>query len=244
VRLADITIQGNSAVSAEELSAVVAEQVNGAYLFLFPKDNVFLYPSRAIRETILDRFKRVSSVDVRLSGFMKPGLVVTVNERSPFALWCGVTQPMPDKNESHSCTFTDSTGFIFGFAPRISPGVYFELYGPLSTATGTKEIDNSPIGKNFLTPDRFTRVLHFKDMLDDIDIKARSLVVNENGFAEFSLSDAGVITFDPHDDLLKVFSNLKAAIAKKTTEEGAIAWDKLEYIDLRFSDKVIFKFRQ
>jgi len=241
VRIAEVTIQGNSAIEAAELSALVRKTIDGSYFFLFPKDNILIYPRWMLKRLIMDTFKRVNSVTVRLTG--ATALTVTVSERTPYALWCGSFPPEGERGVFIPCYFIDAVGFVFAQAPGISPGVYFEFYGSLHTAIGAMSVDDISIGKSFLGASDVDRIRHLREMLDRLKLKTRSFFVDVSGKGELFLERAGMIIFDLDQDFPTIFYGLKAAVEKKIATEGTIAWDELDYIDLRFDNKVIFKFK-
>ena len=65
----------------------------------------------------------------------------------------------------------------------------------------------------------------------------------ENGDFEFYLSSGGRLIFNESQNIGKLLRNLVAAIEVKESE-GQNIEDGLEYIDVRFSNKVLFKFKK
>src|SRR5262245_4249182 len=101
--VSNIGVEGNSSISADDLTKIAREDMAGNYYFIFSKSNIFLFPKQKIESDILDRYKQVVSLSVKRDGFQS--LKFSVAERKPDSLWCrqsGV--PLEDYFE---CYFMD-----------------------------------------------------------------------------------------------------------------------------------------
>ncbi|GMQ95441.1 MAG: hypothetical protein BMS9Abin13_555 [Patescibacteria group bacterium] len=252
VRIADIYIEGNKITSEKKIREVIQMNMAGTYAWFFPHDNIFLYPKRRIKRDVLNTFSRIYDAKVRFVDLTS--IVVAVKERKIYALWCDDVLPKRERNLSVPCYFVDDSGFVFAEAPRFSMNVYFEFYGRLNAPfvneapAGAERGDL--IGTSFLTPYEFGRVLMFKNLLESIDLETYKFFVREDGEYEIFLKGksametaGGKIVFSPKQELEKILYDLKLAIDTKFPEGGSQDITQgLEYIDLRFSNKVLFKF--
>jgi hypothetical protein len=177
------------------------------------------------------------------------------------------------KPESVSdCYFVDNEGFIYARAPFFSGHVFFELYGgPLlydvekkpeenieaSSSRSILDIATSSFDIQKVTPAEIrdvigTQYIPRKDFLISMDlvnslkkegIQVHSLFVFDRTLFELKLATGGMIRFSPAEDLAKAIESLIVAWDKKFTPGAKITPTKLEYVDIRFDNKVLFKFK-
>ena len=103
--------------------------------------------------------------------------------------------------------------------------------------------DTEYIGKHFLPPSEFVRMMQLVSSLEKIDLPTHSLVITNSGLYELSLRVGGVRRFLPTQDLHRAINELETAYLKKFSSESKLDSEDLEYIDIRFDNKVIFKFK-
>jgi hypothetical protein len=235
-----IEISGIKTVEKNQVEQSVQAEISENYLWLFPKTNVLIYPKKDIRIALQNDFSRLTDIDLSLKD--KKTLLVSVSEREPAYLWCGMTLPdEASELEENKCYFMDREGYIFDEAPYFSGEVYFKLYGPI-------ENENAPVGSYF-SPKYFTQLISFKDTVMDMGIEPVMLNLLAGGDVEMFLAKKGAndrgpkIIFQPNADLENVAENLQAALSTEPLLSGMKnKYSKLEYIDLRFGNKVYFKF--
>ncbi|HWA32110.1 MAG TPA: hypothetical protein VG694_01525 [Candidatus Paceibacterota bacterium] len=236
LNIENISIAGSKVVDAKEIQGVVRADLIGKYLFLFPKTNVAVYPKKKIEADLKAKFKRLEDIKLEI-GELKT-LDIKVTEREPAYIWCG--ENLPDSDTEEDCYFSDENGYVFDVAPYFSGDVYFKLYGPLS--------GSNPEGSEFL-PDSFSHIIYFKDAITKLGLAPVALLADPGGDADIYLSSAGPVAqapkiiFNPSADVEKLAENLQAALG---TEPLHTDFDKkyssLQYLDMRFGDKVYYKF--
>jgi hypothetical protein len=237
IRIATITVHGTSILRSDEITSFVRHEMDGKYFFLFPKDNVFFYPKKTIAHDLLASFKRIRSVEISSDGFT--ALSVSITERAPYSLWCGITAPTVSGN-TETCYFTDQEGFIFAEAPRFSDNVYLKFYGPLVGAATTTAAP--PIGSSFLTAEQFRKINLFRDLLDRVHVKIyRASAIGEGDFG-FAMDGGGTIFFNVSQDPVRLASDFESAYRAELGDPGdQNLRAHLMYVDLRFAGKVFFK---
>lgn len=225
----NVKIEGNETVSAEEISKIVEKNISGKYLFLFPKNNVLIYSGGAISKEILNNLKKVNSVETKIGD--RKELLVKVAERKPAYVWCPQDDVGEDTAPKSQCYFLDEHGFSFSEAPRFSGPVFFEIYagGVSDTAVGGYPFENS----------LFRKLTLFKNALAEISLPATRLIQMKDGDFKFELKDGGTILINEKTDINISLRNLLSA--KKALDESGKATSSLEYIDLRFGNKVFYK---
>ncbi len=234
VRITNVYTEGNSVVLDREVREIVDTQMEGKYFRVFPKDNIFIHPRWQIKQKIFDKFKRIYYVKVSVIDFNS--IAITVKERDPYALWCVEELSKNKKNTASSCYFIDDKGFAFTKSPAFSDNVYFTVY-----SDSLVENPNELLGKNFLNEKRFVRLMQLRSLLVKEGLDVTHLTQGENDDFEFYLVSGGKLMFNEYQDIEKLLHNLVAAIEVKKSEGQKIGED-LEYIDVRFNNKVLFKF--
>ena len=242
-----IEVQGASEMLKKEI-LLKAENFAEEYTYqFFPRRNVFLYPKDALHEHIVFAYPKIKEVSVKRIGLSR--ILIIVEERKPVALLCDHQRYVSES--VGQCYFVDNGGYIFSQAPFFSDHVYFELYGAYAGATSTiatttfafdKDTVNV-LGTQYLPQEIFEPIMLFMQTLDRAGIETYALTVLEDDLFEFDLTAGGVLRFSPKQDLLKALNDLAIAYEKKFFEEESALLKDVEYIDVRFTNKVLFKFK-
>ncbi|MEK7128551.1 MAG: FtsQ-type POTRA domain-containing protein [Patescibacteria group bacterium] len=225
-----VTITGNKFIETEAIKTAVEKKLAEKYLWFFPKTNIFIYPTKAIKEELRNELKRLKDIDLSLSyGNI---LDITVSERTASYVWCGDMPPAPDSLEQAKCNFLDNSGFMFDEAPYFSGEVYFKFYG-----TDLSGVD-------------FNKLISFKKTLEVAGARPAALFIGENGNIKMFLSPENSLSIEPEiifkadADFENVAENLQVALSTEPLKSNfKNKYSSLEYIDLRFGNKVYFKFR-
>ncbi len=255
-RIETIGLSGQILVSPTEVISVTDDFLSGYYLGLFPRKNFLIYPNAALKKLLKEKFERIDTIQTQLVGFKK--LEIIINERKQEALWCedfsdqipvatlastvsatGTTE-ITDKNDtmespsdlSQKCYFLDDNGLIFSEAPTFSGDAYFKYYG---------DIVGSPVGQTYLsTTTVFQSVTDFVEQIKKTSVVPVSVIASTSGDFTMQLSNGGKIYFNLSQSLSKSAENLKALL-QNLVSSGNIDISKLDYIDLRFGDKLYYK---
>ena len=240
--LPQFSINSVEVVGAKEISPVLvesfveAELSEGAYRPLSRK-NIFVYPRSALARATEAYFPRISSVDISRESFLAQAIIVTVDERQPFATWC---------SESGACYLLDDGGFIFTALEN-----YFETGEATTTEAthvstkyaftgGLKDAESSPIGQMFL-PDRFVNARAFLKSLEQTGFLAQKISVDDGEDISVSIARGFAIRASLAGDAETTVRNLKLVL---TSDALRGKEDDLLYVDLRFGNKVYYKFKE
>ncbi|PIT96656.1 hypothetical protein COT82_01970 [Candidatus Campbellbacteria bacterium CG10_big_fil_rev_8_21_14_0_10_35_52] len=257
IKIANILIDGNFAVSDKSIRMFAQERISGNYLFFFPKSSILLYPRRNMEAAIFDAFKSIKDINIEAENLQT--ISIKIKERKPSALWCGVEihgiiaeelnkeqteeqierQQTEEKDEekklADKCYFLDEGGFIFSEAPEFSGNAYFRYYGPL-----LGEENEAPIGRQFMTEEDFDKIIFFLSSLKEIGLKSVYFgSINEDDF-EIKFESGGRIFFGKKQNLSYIFDNIKSVFESKEFNEKDMS--ELDYADFRFGNRVYFKF--
>lgn len=233
LRIEKVNIFGTNIVKEEEVLNFSNTIISGKYFFLIPKNSVFFYPKEKIKNGLLNKFGRIEEVYPAVDNGNT--LVISISERSPEYLWCG-KDFVENNNTDGRCYFMDKMGVIFVKSPEFSPNVFFTFYSPLASTT-------EPIGATIFGTEELNRIISFKDNISDMGFDSKSLVVLKDGDYELNLTRSGKILFNKKDDFTRLTDNILLAITSlPLSEEIKSKIDSLLYIDVRFGNKVFYKF--
>ncbi len=219
-----IRVQGNVALESESLQQTAQSYLGGSYAWIFPKSNRFLYPKNTIQKNLLADYKRLESVDLEVDG---NDLILTVVERKPTYTWCTDTPQTPDK----SCYFMDTSGYIFSQSPVFSGNAFLAFYGLIDTV--------DPIGSSYLNTTQLGDVGVLTTFLTRHNIHPYALIAEANGVSNLYLENGGKIIFKQGQQMSLLVSNIDLILTNTDLFSKSAA--QLEYIDLRFGNKLYYK---
>lgn len=237
LNIQEVTVSGNKVIDTERVQALVQRDTAGKYLWLFPKTNIFLYPKGRIQRDLANEFKRFK--DIELSVQNTRVLTISVSERDPEYTWCGATPTA--ESDKEVCYFLDANGYIFDQAPYFSGAVYFKFYGE------TSGVSDTPAG-SYVAEGYFDRLISFKKTLEDMSLKPVAASIENSGDIKIFLSRNSALLSNPQiiikkdSDFGKATENFKAALdTEPLKSKFKTGYSALEYVDLRFGNKIYFK---
>jgi hypothetical protein len=234
VKIQNISLSGNAAVSDEEILSIVRRDLVGRYGYLFSKSNSLIFPRFRIKRDLLAEIKTIKDLEISWEGWQK--ISINISERKPHAVWCGDTMPdfEIDKGlniKETECFFLDNSGYIFSRAPVFSGGMFVKDYGLLSS------LETDPIGSYFLTKETYEKIFSLLEILEQNRLSVVSLFFDGYDY-RFKLSCGPTIIFNDKSDFISSFENLFSAIETKNLDLENES-ELINYIDLRFDNKVV-----
>ncbi len=231
-----IEIKGNKIVDASLIENIARTQMATSYLGLIPKTNILIYPQDEIKESLSKEFRRLTDIQLDLEGGRN--LKISVAERVGVYTWCGL-EPSPNEK----CYFVDKEGFIFEEAPYFSEEVYFKFYG------GNFDTNEAGLG-NYFNKENFNRYVEFRNILGELGISAVAIhqASEEDGKIILSSknlrSDNPIINFKTSSNFEEIAANLQTSLETEPLKgDFRKKYANLEYIDLRFGNKVYYRFK-
>lgn len=241
VSIKEVTIIGTHIVDQTEIEQIIRNDISGKYLGIFSKNNSLIYPRKKIYDDLTESFPRIESLSIYIDSLNS--LRVDIVERKGRYLYCGDKIPEHKNDVGENCYFINNDGLIFDKAPYFSGNVYFKYY--LKVPYEKDDL----LGKQMLQSEEFYRVTRFVDGVSSIGFKPIYLEFGDNNTGYLYLNhnsknESPKIIFKTDDDLNIIEENLDIAMSKKEfRDEINLKYDSLSYIDLRFNNKVLYKFR-
>jgi len=242
VTINKIIVSGNRIIDREEIEFIANKDMMGRYFYLFYKANSLIYPRSKIYDDLIKAFPRIQSLSISRDNLNT--LHINIEERSGTFLYCGSKPPEVKSDVGENCYFINNDGYIFDKAPYFSLDVYFKYYVSLD---GKKNLSNSPLGEQMLEVNYFHSIVRFIDSLNYLGFRSTQLVASDGG-VELFLSNDGFptipkIIFKSDNDLDIIFNNLSLSMKKpEFANQIKDKYTTLQYIDLRFKNKVLYKF--
>lgn len=222
-----IEISGNNSLVESELIDAIKEKLNGKYLRLFPKTNIFIMPKNKILVEIPDEFNRIKKITLDKKFFN--GIAVKLEERNNAMLYC----------VAEKCAYTDDSGFVFEKAPYFSGAVYLKLVDQRNLDNGENEkIIEKYVGSYLMEEKEFKKITEFAKLTDKIGGGVLEIIIKKENIYEFYTQEGWKIILNDKNEIKDAYLNLTTALDSSIKEKQT----KLEYIDLRLGNKIYFKY--
>jgi len=226
LRVTKIEVEGAEGSAAKTIEAATVKYISGNYAFLFPKNNILLYPKSGLTKSLYEQFPRLAEVQVQANNFRTIG--VTVRVRVPGSLWCGAS---PEARVP--CLFMDDNGVAYEAAAQFSGTVYTEYFG---TTTSTA------IPKQYLTAEQFRSLAALVQAFKDKEGESIARVaVDEHEDVRATFENGFTLMFTAKEDSGSVYERF--LLAKSSDPFSSHQLSDFEYLDLRFGDRLYYKLK-
>lgn len=228
LKIQNVVIEGNQELADNELYQAAGESYAGKYLGLLPKDNFFLFPEKGLQNRLKDRFRKISELSVAKT--FPDKISVTLKERQSLILWCS----------GGPCSLVDENGYAYMGADFDSPDIQQNHLVQI-VDTSAKPV---ALGDQVLTQKYVTFVLELMQNFP----KNEGVVLTEQCSTPSRL--AGEISCTSTEGIRVALSTeiplsqtLKTMDIFMRKQLGKDEISKLEYLDLRFENRVYYKIK-
>ena len=190
--------------------------ISGNYLFgLIPRNSIFFYPKK-------DLLKNFQDPDVKEIQISNDGNLLNIDivERRAVFLWCN--------SDSSLCDYLDQDGISFSVAPKIQGSAYTTFIDGREPQVGVSALSISDLST-------------ISQMIDSAKLLGFKIIKFDAGNRESNLYDSSgsFIKFDLDKDVASSTYFLKQVLS--SNELKNIDKSSIEYLDLRFGNKVLLK---
>ncbi len=235
-----VRIQSVHASGSEQsdMEAIATASMQGTTYFIVPRDSIFFFPESAIRRDILAQHPDIAAVSISRSGFDSIS-IAGVPRESAF-LWCGqapdsatIGTTIVDLNASStptilpSCYDADSQGYVFAQAAA-GDANSFRIYDEVRLVNG------SPLGGRLQNASSLPAALQFVKTIKSLGVQVVSLALRSDEADLFTQGGTKITYVLGNEDSATKLA--QSAFPTLNLNDGS-----LEYVDLRFTDKVYFK---
>ncbi len=219
LRVTAVSVTGAQTLDVDEVKQFVEERIAGYYLFVYPKNDILLYPQTSIERELLSTYPILKHVEVHADNFHTIGVVL--RERQPAAVWCAT-----------DCYLMDEDGVVYAPVQYTPTDQYITYSGRVS---------GEQMPKQFLTVDTFQALAALASALSQVesDDPVRQVVVDEHGDVRAYFQNDFLLIFSIKDQTGDVFERF--TLARQAEPLVGKSLGDFEYIDLRFGDKLYYK---
>ncbi|OGI57013.1 hypothetical protein A3B85_02670 [Candidatus Nomurabacteria bacterium RIFCSPHIGHO2_02_FULL_37_13] len=249
LNISEIEIVGNNITDTQIIKESVKKEIIENYFLGIPKTNIFFYPQNSIKNKLQDKFKRLKDISFSIKN--NKILEVSLTERVAKYTWCRTNLPQTQTdNDNQKCYFLDESGYIFDEAPYFSGEVYFKFYGLIHTVTTEENLPTQTTLGSYFSQVNFEKLISLKETLETMKLKPVALYVIDNENIKIYLSNKSLLPTGPEiifkidSNFQKVAENLQTALTTEPLKSDfKNKYSSLLYIDLRFGNKVYYKFQ-
>ncbi|MCX6756038.1 MAG: hypothetical protein NTX85_01730 [Candidatus Nomurabacteria bacterium] len=234
-----IVVNGTRIINQSDVQDFVEGKMSGKYLYMFNRHNAFIYPHDTIYDGLLKKFTRIEKLSLNVKNVNT--LEIYIKERSGSYMWCGDKVPVNEEEKGENCYFINDDGYIFDNAPYVSGNLYFKYYLPLANAENI-------LGSQMLSPEIFHNTIRLSDTIRESGLDP--IMITEDAdywYVHLNHRESATspyIIFRKDSDLDKVGEDIKLSMNQKEfRDEINGKYDTLLYIDMRFKNKVFYKFQ-
>ena len=190
-------------------------------IFIFPTKSIFLTNFQEIKKNLLETFPKISQINLKRK--FPDILILKIHEREPLFVFCKNSSP---------CFYLDREGVIFEEISDAEES-FLEIrdFRSQEINLGKKVIE-----KEFL--DEIKKITF--ELTENLGILIKEFVLFEEKI-EVKTTQDFEIYFNPKEDIPDQIQNLSLVLEEEIPTENRA---NLEYIDLRFGNRVYYKYRK
>lgn len=230
LRISNISISGLNSDDEVELRAEVISAISARKYLIIPEDHLIFFNKERVKSLLAKKF-RVK--DYELETDFPSSLKILVTERTTWAVWCPANLvTKPPSGGLVTCLLVDKDGIAFSESLGFSGTAILKIID-------AREEDF--LGKNILPEESFKKISY---IIENVPIKAGEEIgtinIKSSGKTYLLYVKSGwYMLIDDETDAERALENLSLALDSEIKEKRK----NLEYIDLRFSDKVFYRYK-
>ena len=220
-------VAGASELPAEHVRLVAERIAAEGTEHLVSRTTILNYPKTHIENAILEELPRVRGVHLSRESLLAQAVRIQIEERAPYAAWCETTR---DASTTPPCFTMDEDGFVFAEKAPLSGAYVFR---------GGLDGSRSPVGQTFL-PGHFDGIRTLLARLAERGYAPLGVdVVNEDDFTV--ASGVGWILKASFGMEPETLARSLELVLDSPQIRDRVA--ELEYVDLRWGNKVFYRMR-
>mgnify|MGYP001584407790 FL=1 len=220
-RIKNIEIRGLEALGDEDIKLKVYQALDGKYLFFLSRDSILTLRTNFLTEKLKKEFPKIEKITITKS--FPDTLKIDLAERKLFGIFCSVS----------NCAYIDNTGFAYESSPSSSGSLILKI---------VSDQEETKVGVQSLEPALMEQVIFLGKETEKVagaKVIAYELSLRFPREIHITTSEGFKIYFNRADDFTNVFKVLRTVLNEEIKDRRA----NLDYIDLRFGNKVFYKWQ-
>jgi hypothetical protein len=230
-QLLQINVSGTRSLLGEEIKSIIWEETSESYARLIPKRSIFLLKEKDLASKLKQEFPRIREVSFERD--LPAGLLVSIVEREPWAIACN-DNFTPENPEDVDCVFVDLKGVAFDQAPDSTGSLVIKI---------KTNFPKLSLGEPILDTALAEYLQNFGKKIES-GIGSKVIVYELSsvlaGEFRMTLNDGFALIVTKGADAENVLKILKTVLEEEVKEKRM----SLEYVDLRFGNKVFYRFKK
>ena len=212
---------------AQQLQNTINNLLSGNYAFVVPKRFIFGIRRQSLEQQLLAILSRFETILVTKQ--YPHALSVSYAKRIFFALLCNDIA----KADIHSCGYIDHTGFVYEDAPDASGSLIIKIRSDLpAVKVGMQAIDAQTVKQMTLFGEGIKRIAGLRLLSYDLSSQAPDEL-------RLHVADGFTLIVKKADNPETVLQILHTVLTQEIKDRAS----QLDYLDLRFGNKVFYKFK-
>lgn len=227
LRISHVTIIGSVTLSEERVRSEISSRLQKNVFGFLPRASYPLVQESDLVAALQNAFPRIRHATV--TKYFPDTLMVAVSERSVWGIFCN---DLAGGQEKVSCGYIDTDGFIFESAPHSVGSLILKIRSDQKNiVVPSQAFDPAWVEKLILFRKKFAEAL-------DISVVAYELSTHISGEIHAITSEGFAVYLNQGDDIISRIETLRTVLAKEIQGKR----NRLQYVDLRFGNKVFYKF--
>ncbi|MDB5264714.1 MAG: hypothetical protein JWN64_285 [Parcubacteria group bacterium] len=208
----------------DEAASIARVQTYGSYLYILPRNSIFLLPETDIRESIVREIPAIQTVSTSADGLNT--LVIETVSRTRAFVWCGTSFD----TKVEPCWQADTEGLIFAPVDTAGPADLM-VY---ATAEATNEGLQYPLGARVSKATELPDILRFVKLVKSLNANVTSVAFRDDEIDLYTVGGTRITYVGGREDVAG--SLAASAFPTLNLNDGSV-----EYVDLRFEGKAYLK---
>lgn len=222
----DIGVSGTKGVSQADITGIAKSYINEKALGIIPRSSIFAFRSQKLAARIHEFDVRIRDARIDES-IISHSIAIYITEYEPWVRWCRYNAA----DDSRGCGFLGDDGVLFAYTKEDGtiPSVYDE-----------RAVDEFMLGTIVLN-DEWRAIINAwtaEGALEQ-EYSVRQFTLREDGSMRARTKEGWDVILDDSSDPAQSLANLHTSLTQEIKDKRL----ELEYVDVRFGNKVFYKFR-
>lgn len=217
-----ISVVGTDFENPASIEAEIGSTLAKNIFYFFSGRNSLFFSRDAVKSNLSNIFHSIENIDIDFKGFNS--ITINIKERKVVAIWCG-----------EKCFYLDENGLAFFETPVLeNPEVIVFDGGDGDRILGFQFVDTA----------RYKKIMFFVFELGKTILKPIKVsLIGEREMHVF-FEAGGYLKVDPRSDLSIIARKINDVVLNSKSGLGEKEFmEKLDYIDIRSGNKIVYNFK-